>query len=85
MMKAEMLEDVPEEQFCPIEIEYVWHWFHELDSTRTNGGMSLGAITNVEMTAWSVGMNIKLTPFERRAILELDKTYLQYLNSKDKK
>ena len=82
MITDQTFEDVPVEAYCPVEVEYIWEWFHDLDSTRQNG-MSHGPITNVEITAWSNGMWLNLIPFERRAILEIDRAFSIYSNSKE--
>lgn len=70
-------EDAPDEVTCPFELEHVWEWFYELDGTRQSG-MVLGPITNVEISAWASGMGIDLLPFERRAILAVDRAYLAF-------
>lgn len=74
--------DVPEEADCPYELQHIWEWFYELDSTRING-MSAGPITNVEITAWSDGMGYDLLPIERKALLAVDRAF-QMHNSKPK-
>lgn len=38
--------------------------------------MSVGPITHAQITAWSDGMNIFVTPFERTAILAIDEAYI---------
>ncbi len=45
--------------------------------------MGVGPITNVEITAWAQGMRYDLMPFERRAILAVDRAYL--IHSSEKK
>jgi hypothetical protein len=76
--------DTPDICHCPVEVEYVWSWFRELDATRQNS-MSIGPITNVEIDHWARLMNIDLLPFEVQAIREIDIAYINNHNSKDKK
>jgi hypothetical protein len=78
-------EDVPDEVECPFEVEYLWVWFRELDSTRANNGMGISPINHLEITAWSDGMALSpLMPFERQAIRAVDDAYVIYSNSKAK-
>jgi hypothetical protein len=75
-------EETPEEVRCPVEAEYLWYWFLELDETRLNSGMGFNAITHTEITHWDEGLGIKLLPFERRAIRAIDKAFKEHANSK---
>lgn len=78
-------EDIVSEIDCPVEVEYIWEWYIELDATRQNG-MGYGPITHQEITAWSVGMKIDLMPFERESIRAIDREFLIHSQkTKDKK
>jgi hypothetical protein len=75
--------DTPDKVESPYELEHVWSWFKELDSTRLIG-MTLGPITHCEITAWADGEGIRLMPFQRRAIRALDVAYINFQNKQGK-
>jgi hypothetical protein len=77
--------DVPKRVICPFEIEHVWKWFLELDRTRIQSGFGVNPITHTEITHWANGMEIKVTPFERKALRAVDEAYMTYQNSKANK
>lgn len=68
-----------------MELEHIWEFFRELDATRNNSGMGFNPITHVELTAWSNGMQIGITPFERSCVIAIDNAYRLHLNDKEKK
>ena len=72
--------ETPEVVDCPFELQHIWEWFYELDSTRINN-MTAGPITNQEITFWSNGMGYDLLPIERKALLAVDRAFLIH-NSK---
>lgn len=76
-------EDVPEEVDCPIEVEYIWEWFLELDSIRNNS-FSIGPITHQEIESWDRLNKLDIQPFEVRALRAVDKAYLIHNNSQKK-
>lgn len=75
--------EAPEVKYCPHEVEYIWEWFIELNSTR-DAGMQCSGIKHTEITAWSEGMRINITPFERRAIRAIDVAFINNQNTKSK-
>lgn len=70
---------------CPYELQHIWGYFRELDATRKNTGMGFCPIDHVEITAWSEGMKIGITPFERMCIRSIDDAYRVHCNAKEKK
>lgn len=44
--------------------------------------MGFNPITHEAITAWSDGLQIGITPFERECIVAIDDAYRDYLNSK---
>lgn len=85
IITEQTFEEVPEEVRCPPELEYIWGYFRDLDGTRKNSGMGFCPIEHTEITAWSDGMQIGITPFERMCIRAVDEAYRQHCNMKDKK
>lgn len=82
VLTEQTFDEVPDEIDCPVELEYIWNWFLELDETRLNSGMGFNSITHTEITHWADGMWMKLLPFERRALRRIDKAYMEHCNTK---
>lgn len=74
--------EAPEEVKIPHELEYVWDWYRELDATRQPCMMGFSAITHTEITNWSEGMGVSVTPFERRCIIAIDNAYRVHCSKK---
>jgi hypothetical protein len=70
--------DVPE---CPAEVRYLWHWFLDLNRTRTSG-MGIGPITYSEIAAWAQLMGIAPRPFEVHAVKSIDSVFIAYHSRK---
>jgi hypothetical protein len=86
MLKSETFEDAPEELECPYELLHVWQFFRDLDARRANGGMGgFSPITHSEITAWSEGMDIGISPFERRCIVAIDDAYRVFCSKRKDK
>lgn len=76
---------MPEEAECPLELEHIWGFFRELDARRTNSGMGFNPLSHEAITAWSDGMQIGVTTFERSCIIAIDDAYRNHCNAKEKK
>lgn len=60
----------------PVEIQHIWGWWVELDSTRAVG-MDLSHISYTEIVNWSNLLKIGITRFEVQCIMALDSAYLR--------
>jgi hypothetical protein len=81
LITPKTFEEVPDEVTCPYELQYVWEYFRELDSRRPVGGMGgFTPISHTEITHWSEGMGIGITPFERSCIIAIDNAYRIHLS-----
>lgn len=65
--------DVPS---VPFEIEHVWGWWCQLDSTR-QVSMDLCRITFSEIKAWSELYRVEISPFELDCLVMLDTIYMR--------
>jgi hypothetical protein len=75
-------EEAPKEVECPIELAYLWGYFKELNRRRPRNGMGITPLTHEAITAWSDGMDIGITPFERACIVAIDDAFLEHVDSK---
>jgi hypothetical protein len=77
------IEADEEDVNCPLELEYLYAWFVELNSARQSG-MDVCPITFSEMKDWSSLFSIELKPFEIRILKRIDTLYVNHFRSKQK-
>jgi hypothetical protein len=65
----------------PTAIQYLWGWFHELQSARTGNGFGANPITFSEIQAWMQLTGRTVHPWEINALKELDRAYLVEVSS----
>lgn len=67
---------------CPDDLRYIWEWFVELSSSRTSNGFGANPLGWATLEAWSRITCVQLLPYERRALLALDRAYLAIMSEK---
>lgn len=67
----------------PKAAEHVWRYFREIGATRSSNGFGPNPLSRVEIRQWEKDEGIDLAPWERKAILTLDRMYLASLNQQD--
>lgn len=61
----------------PTELEYVWHWWLELQETRAPSMNGHAHITYTELDSWTRLLQIRLTPFEVKCLMKLDSVFVK--------
>jgi len=77
----------PPEAECqepPIEGEYLWEWFWELNQGRQAGISGPASLSWLEIKAWSELNRVQLEQWELQAIRIMENAYLQAANKKGK-
>lgn len=65
-------------------VAHVWNAFAEIARTRQIGAMSLCRLTRLDVQMWERDEGIRLEPWERRAIFQLDDEWLAAMSPKEK-
>jgi hypothetical protein len=60
----------------PRAAAYLWGYFIDLDGTRQNNGFGPSRISRLEIAQWEADEGVRLDPWERRAILNVDAAYV---------
>jgi hypothetical protein len=60
----------------PYEIEYIWGWWIELQHTRQPAFSGHSHITYTEVRNWSLLVDITVTAFEVKCIMEIDTIFI---------
>lgn len=81
VLSDQTFDETPDVVLCPVEVEHVWDWYVELDSTR-NSGFDIGPVTFAEIESWSRLMKIEVSPFEVQSLRAIDKAYIKFQRSK---
>jgi len=74
-----------EDDFLSYDLLYIWNWFLELHSTRTNNGFGASPISYLEIGSWVMLNEIFINGFEVKAIKEIDRVYLEWTAKQSKK
>lgn len=56
---------------------HLWSWFLALSRTRGSSGFGPASLTRLEIQAWERDEFIRLKPWERAAILQMDQAWLR--------
>ena len=67
----------------PDGLEYVWHWFCELDRARTGSGFGANPVSWRELCAWARTRRVQLSRFETDCLMALDGVRLVALAKSD--
>lgn len=62
---------------------YLWAWYCDLAQTRAAGGFGPARISRLEIQAWERDEGVRLEPWERRAIMQLDAEHLRIMTAKE--
>lgn len=73
---ADVLPDIPS------AFGYLWQWFIDLSEARTVG-MAVSPITWSEIEAYSVGLQLGITPWERKVLHDMDRAALTVIRERE--
>lgn len=62
---------------------HVWKYFQEVAETRGSSGFGPNPITRLEIRLWEEDEAVSLAPWERKAILSIDRHFLRAHYAKD--
>lgn len=71
------------ENDCPVELEYLWEIFMELNQTR-GAGFGPSAIQYQEIAAWRDLMSVPIMPWEVHTIRKLDHIFLEACDARSR-
>ena len=66
----------------PQELAYLWGWFLELHSGRTQTAMGPAPASHLDLMAWQSNNRIALEPWEARALMYLGQTWARAMSEK---
>lgn len=69
----------------PACLEHVWHWFHDLHSTRRAGFSGPDPLSFSEIQAWMNLTGTIVRPYEVQIIKALDNAFLKHMQKQQQK
>ena len=66
----------------PATLEYIWHYFFELNDARTSNGYTMNPISFTELDAWNRLAKKDITTQEISIIKQLDGVFLKHYQTK---
>jgi hypothetical protein len=83
-LKRRVIPDAPNEPYFPMELRYLWAWFHELTAGIEAPGFGAPVVTWEAVAAWCSLCEVELEPWEARTLVELGQVRAMILLEKPK-